>query len=147
HRLDPLRVKPLRFGGERVGEPKGALGGSKAVTFEQCAGAFSSLLRSLEQRPRRYAASPRPDLPQSHLFPEPLAEELCDSWCQAVPNYQCGRGRLLEARSLEVRPAGAVDQSDHDLVAVSPFLHTSLHQRPCRQGSRHTIARDRKSTR
>ena len=48
HRLGPLRVEPLRFGGERVGEPKRTLRGSKAVRFEQCAGVFSCPLCSLE---------------------------------------------------------------------------------------------------
>jgi len=79
HRLGPLRVKPLRFGGERVGEPKRALRGGKAVSVEQRVGVFSCQLRSLEQRPRRHAERPRSNLPQSHLFPEPFAEELRDS--------------------------------------------------------------------
>src|SRR5437867_4725147 len=128
--LGPLRIRSLGFGRERVGELERARCSRETVSGEQYVGVFARFLRPLEQGPRRHAAGAGLCLPQPHLLSQPLAQELCDPGRQAVPNRQHTPHRLLEARPLEVRPAGAVDQTYRDMVAVLYLLHTTLHLTP-----------------
>ena len=117
----------MRLRGERVRSPKRVRGRRHAVRAEQRFGILARSLAALQQRPGVGILGPVAPLAQLHFFAEALAQEVCHAPCEAVSHREELPRRLLEARTLEIHAAGAVDQPDRYAIPSPDVFDAALH--------------------